>query len=206
MCIRDRDEASERVSLQAGVNCNKTFGEHLLVANVTWNVSTSRAMSTTVVAEGFGNDYMDDISFGTNYEKNGKPRGSSSKLREIGIIGALNYSYADRYLFDASLRRSASSAYGKDSRWGTFWSLGVGWNLHHERFLEANEWIRTLKLRASLGYTGNQNLDPSQSRDRYKYYDYTYSDKIGSQLVAIPNDKLQWQKNKDYNFGLDRCV
>ena len=168
-----RDEASERVSLQAGVNFNKTFGEHLLFANVTWNVSTSRAMSTTVVAEGFGNDYMDDISFGTNYEKNGKPRGSSSKLREIGIIGALNYSYADRYLFDASLRRSASSAYGKDSRWGTFWSLGVGWNLHHERFLEANEWIRTLKLRASLGYTGNQNLDPSQSRARYKYYDYT---------------------------------
>ena len=159
-----RDEASERVSLQAGVNFNKTFGEHLLFANVTWNVSTSRAMSTTVVAEGFGNDYMDDISFGTNYEKNGKPRGSNSKLREIGIIGALNYSYADRYLFDASLRRSASSAYGKDSRWGTFWSLGVGWNLHHERFLEANEWIRTLKLRASLGYTGNQNLDPSQSR------------------------------------------
>ena len=198
-----RDEASERVSLQAGVNFNKTFGEHLLFANVTWNVSTSRAMSTTVVAEGFGNDYMDDISFGTNYEKNGKPRGSSSKLREIGIIGALNYSYADRYLFDASLRRSASSAYGKDSRWGTFWSLGVGWNLHHERFLEANEWIRTLKLRASLGYTGNQNLDPSQSRARYKYYDYTYSDKIGAQLVAIPNDKLQWQKNKDYNFGLD---
>ena len=198
-----RDEASERVSLQAGVNFNKTFGEHLLFANVTWNVSTSRAMSTTVVAEGFGNDYMDDISFGTNYEKNGKPRGSNSKLREIGIIGALNYSYADRYLFDASLRRSASSAYGKDSRWGTFWSLGVGWNLHHERFLEANEWIRTLKLRASLGYTGNQNLDPSQSRARYKYYDYTYSDKIGAQLVAIPNDKLQWQKNKDYNFGLD---
>ncbi|MFR4037675.1 MAG: TonB-dependent receptor plug domain-containing protein [Butyricimonas faecalis] len=70
-----RDEASERVSLQAGVNFNKTFGEHLLFANVTWNVSTSRAMSTTVVAEGFGNDYMDDISFGTNYEKNGKPRG-----------------------------------------------------------------------------------------------------------------------------------
>ena len=198
-----RDEASERVSLQAGVNFNKTFGEHLLFANVTWNVSTSRAMSTTVVAEGFGNDYMDDISFGTNYEKNGKPRGSSSKLREIGVIGALNYSYADRYLFDASLRRSASSAYGRDSRWGTFWSLGVGWNLHHECFLEANEWIRTLKLRASLGYTGNQNLDPSQSRARYKYYDYTYSDKIGAQLVAIPNDKLQWQKNKDYNFGLD---
>lgn len=198
-----KDESSESVSLQAGLNFNKTFGSHLIFANVTWNISTSRSLSTTVVAEGFGNDYMDDISFGTNYEKNGKPQGSNSKLREIGIIGALNYSYADRYLFDASLRRSASSAYGKDSRWGTFWSLGVGWNLHHEPFLEGSEWIQNLKLRASLGYTGTQNVDPSQSRARYRYYDYTYSDKIGAQLVAIPNDKLQWQKNKDYNFGLD---
>ena len=54
-----------------------------------------------------------------------------------------------------------------------------------------------------MGYTGTQNLDPSQSRARYEYYDYTYSDKIGAQLVAIPNDKLRWQRNKDYNFGTD---
>ncbi len=200
------DEASESVSVQAGINFNKSFGSHLLFANLTWNISTSRSTSTSVVAEGFGNDYMDDISFGTKYEKDGKPVGGNSKLREIGIIGAINYSYADRYLFDASLRKSASSAYGNDSYWGTFWSLGVGWNLHHERFLEGNDWIRNFKLRASMGYTGTQNLDPAQSRARYEYYDYTYSDKIGAQLIAIPNNKLRWQRNKDYNFGTDIAI
>lgn len=86
-----KDEASERVSLQAGVNFNKTFGDHLLFANVTWNVSTSKAMSTTVIAEGFGNDYMDDISFGTNYEKNGNRGGvivncGRSVLSELSTI------------------------------------------------------------------------------------------------------------------------
>lgn len=198
-----KDDAQESVSLQAGINFSKNYGRHLLFANLTWNLFTNTSKSTKVTAEGFGNDYMDDISFATKYEKNGKPGGGNSRLREIGIIGAVNYSYADRYLFDASLRKSASSAYGRDSHWGTFWSLGVGWNLHHERFLEDNEWIRNLKLRASVGYTGTQNLDPSQSRARYEYYDYTYSDKIGAQLVAIPNNKLQWQRNMDYNFGAD---
>ena len=198
-----KDEASETVSMQAGINFNKGFGLHLLFANVTWNIYTANTVSTTVVAEGFGNDYMDDISFGTKYEQNGKPSGGNSKLREIGIVGAINYSYDNRYLLDASLRKSASSAYGRNNPWGTFWSLGAGWNLHHEKFMKGNDWLRTFKLRASMGYTGTQNLDPSQSRARYEYYDYTYSDKIGAQLVAIPNDKLRWQRNKDYNFGTD---
>lgn len=198
-----QDGASETVSMQAGINFNKGFGLHLLFANVTWNIYTANTVSTTVVAEGFGNDYMDDISFGTKYEQNGKPSGGNSKLREIGIVGAINYSYGNRYLLDASLRKSASSAYGRNNPWGTFWSLGIGWNLHHEKFMEGNNWLRTFKLRASMGYTGTQNLDPSQSRARYEYYDYTYSDKIGAQLVAIPNDKLRWQRNKDYNFGTD---
>ena len=79
---------------------------------------------------------MDDISFATKYQKDGSPSGSNSRSREIGVIGAINYSFADRYLFDASLRKSASSVYGSDSHRGTFWSLGAGWNVHHEKFLE----------------------------------------------------------------------
>ena len=197
------DGSSQTVSVQAGLNFNKTFGEHLLFANVTWNMSTARTISTTTVAEGFGNDYMDDISFATKYQKDGSPSGSNSRSREIGVIGAINYSFADRYLFDASLRKSASSVYGSDSHWGTFWSLGAGWNVHHEKFLEGNAWIKQFKLRASMGYTGTQNVDPSQSRARYEYYDYVYGDKIGAQLVALPNDKLKWQRNMDYNLGVD---
>ena len=197
------DGSSQTVSVQAGLNFNKTFGEHLLFANVTWNMSTARTISTTTVAEGFGNDYMDDISFATKYQKDGSPSGSNSRSREIGVIGAINYSFADRYLFDASLRKSASSVYGSDSHWGTFWSLGAGWNVHHEKFLEGNAWIKQFKLRASMGYTGTQNVDPSQARARYEYYDYVYGDKIGAQLVALPNDKLKWQRNMDYNLGVD---
>lgn len=200
------DGASETIDVQAGLNFNKSFGEHFLFANLTWNLSSNNNRSFTAVGEGFGNDNMDDIFFATKYETSGKPSGSSAKTREIGIIGAFNYSYADRYLFDASIRQSASSVYGSDNRWGTFWSLGIGWNLHHENFLSGNDWLTNFKLRASVGYTGTQNVDPAQARFRYEYYDYSYGDMIGAQLVALANTKLKWQRVLDYNFGTDIAI
>ena len=200
------DGASEKIDVQAGLNFNKSFGDHFLFANLTWNLASNNNRSFTAVGEGFGNDNMDDIFFATKYETYGKPSGSSSKTREIGIIGAFNYSYAERYLFDASVRRSASSVYGSDNRWGTFWSLGIGWNLHHEGFLAGNNWLENFKLRASMGYTGTQNVDPAQARFRYEYYDYSYGDMIGAQLVALANTKLKWQRVLDYNIGTDIAI
>lgn len=200
------DGSSEKIDVQAGLNFNKSFGEHFLFANLTWNLASSNNRTFSAVGEGFGNDSMDDIFFATKYETYGKPSGSSSKTREIGIIGAFSYSYANRYLFDASVRRSASSVYGSDNRWGTFWSLGIGWNLHHEGFLGENNWLSNFKLRASVGYTGTQNVDPAQARYRYEYYDYSYGDMIGAQLVALANTKLRWQRVMDYNFGADIAI
>lgn len=200
------DGSLEKIDIQAGLNFNKSLGEHFLFANLTWNLASSNNRTFSAVGEGFGNDSMDDIFFATKYETYGKPSGSSSKTREIGIIGAFNYSYANRYLFDASIRRSASSVYGSDNRWGTFWSLGIGWNLHHEGFLGDNNWLTNFKLRASVGYTGTQNVDPAQARYRYEYYDYSYGDMIGAQLVALANTKLKWQRVLDYNFGADIAV
>lgn len=104
-----KDGYSENIAVQAGLNFNKTLGEHLFFANLTWNIATSNSRSTSTVGEGFGNDSMDDLSFATKYEKNGKPTGNNGKTREVGVIGALNYAYANRYLFDASIRKSASS-------------------------------------------------------------------------------------------------
>lgn len=198
-----KDGFAEHVNAQVGLNFNKSFSNHLIFVNLTYNMATSHNNTTSITAEGFGNDYMDDISFATKYETNGKPSGNNNKTREIGFIGALNYSYANRYLFDASVRKSASSVYGSDNRWGTFWSLGFGWNLHYESFLSGCDWLKEFKLRASMGYTGTQNVEPSVSRARYEYYDYTYDDKIGSQLISLPNNKLKWQRNMDYNIGAD---
>lgn len=193
----------ESIMGDVGVNFNKMLGNHLFFVNVTANISNISTGENSFTAIGFGNDNMDNISFATSYEKDGSPSGDESKIREVGAIGALNYSYDDRYLFDASLRTTGSSIYGADNRWGSFWSLGVGWNIHKEAFLKDKEWLTQLKLRSSVGYTGTQNFSPYQARARYFYLGIPYDGKLGAQLIGLPNNGLRWQRNMDYNVGID---
>jgi len=194
---------SQFINSNIGVNYNKQLGQHLLFANATWNLTSRNSSLNSYTAEGFGNDNMDNIGFGSMYQFNGKPTGSDSRVREIGVVGLLNYSYADRYLFDASLRTSGSSMYGADSRWGAFWSLGAGWNLHRESFMQQQNWLKQFKLRGSMGYTGSQNFDPYQSRARYLYGDIVYNGGLGAELQGLPNPNLKWQRTMDYNLGTD---
>lgn len=195
---------SEYLEGSIGLNFNKIFKEkHFVFANLSYNISNRSMTSTSFTAEGFGNDQMDDISFATQYEEDGTPSGTEETTREIGIVGALNYSYDDRYLFDASYRVNGSSVYGADNRWGGFWSVGLGWNLHHEKFMERLSWVNMLKLRGSVGYTGTQNFNPYQARANFQFGNISYDGKFGASLMGLPNDALQWQKNMDYNVGVD---
>ncbi len=197
---------SKTITSNVGLNFNKEFGKHLFFANVTWNLSDNTYGNHSYTASGFGNSLMNDIAFGNQYLEGSTPSGTNSQTRELGFIGAVNYSYADRYLFDASIRRTGSSQYGSENRWGTFWALGAGWNLHHEKFMEGNEWIKYLKLRTSLGYTGSQNFSPYQSRARYAYNSTLYDGRFGALLQGLPNSSLRWQRTKDWNSGFDLRV
>ncbi len=197
------DGYDEKIGAQVGLSWNRMFGKHQLYLNGTWNLNTDTSESTTTVAEGFGNDNMDDISMATSYYHDSHPTGSSSKTREIGLVGSFNYSYADRYLFDASYRATGSSVYGSDNHWGNFWSLGAGWNIHHESFFPKESPITLLKLRYSLGYTGTQNFNPYQARATYGYSGQFYDGRMGATLKGLPNTSLKWQKVYDQNFGLD---
>ena len=194
---------SQSISAQAGLNWNHTFGKHSFFVNGTWNMLSTTMKSTTVMAEGFGNDQMNDISMANYYYHDSHPTGSDSKTREIGIVGSFNYSYDDRYLVDASVRETGSSVYGSDNHWGTFWSVGAGWNLHKEHFISPDGMLKLLKLRYSLGYTGTQNFNPYQAHAMYQYGNTIYDGHLGTTLIALANNKLKWQKVYDNNFGVD---
>lgn len=197
----------ETLSLQTGLNYNQTFlDKHAFFANLTWNMRDWKSRSTTVVAEGFGNDSMDDISMATYYQRDSHPMGSDSKTREVGFIGAINYSYDDRYLVDASYRLSGSSMYGADNHWGGFWSVGTGWNIHKENFFPKESIVKLLKLRYSIGYTGTQNFNPYQARATYEYGDVYYDGRLGTTIMGIPNTKLKWQRVFDTNYGVDLAL
>lgn len=84
--------------------------------------------------------------------------GSGSGYSLVSFFGKLNYNYADRYMASLTMRRDGSSRFGKDNRFATFPSVSAGWRINNEKFLQDVRWIDDIKLRASWGQTGNQEI------------------------------------------------
>ena len=192
------------VSSDLTVNYSHSWKKHVLFANAGANIRSSNSEDYVHKAVGFPNDKMDNIIFAKQYAKDSKPTGSESIDREVGFLMAANYSYDDRYLADFSLRTNASSQFGADNRWGTFWSVGLGWNLHNEAFIKGSDVVKQFRLRASMGYTGSQNFNSYQAMLLYNYFtDDSYLGAIGTYLEGLANSKLKWQQKFDVNYGLD---
>jgi hypothetical protein len=106
---------------------------------------------------------------------------------------------------DATVKGSASSVFGTNNKWGTFWSAGFAWNLHHENFMSlTSSWLKMLKIRASLGSSGNQNFMTNNSLPVYKFYNNAYYNGFtGAYLTNMENPDLGWEQKMDYNVGLD---
>ena len=186
----------------------KTFKKHVLNAGFIYNLRETNHDQTDVYALGFPNANMDHISMGAGFKEGDKPGGAYDVTRLVGFVGNLGYTYDERFLLDFFVRSDGSSLYGSNNRWGTFWSLGLGYNLHHEKFMERLTFINLLKIRGSIGTTGGQNFNPYQSMAMYSYNDdrissISYSGYIGAILKAFGNKNLRWQKVEKQNVGLD---
>ena len=206
------------ISADLGLQWSKQMNDHLMFINGQLSMSDNKYNTTGITAEGFPNDFMDDIKFGVMYAKDSKPTGSEGISRNCGGLLSLNYSFAERYLFDANYRLMGSSEAGKDNRWGSFWSVGADWNIHNEPFMKNVKWVNRLKLRGSYGYTGSQGFSSYDAMPTFVYFSnrahtyYTFNPStsryeeattIGSYLQGLANEMLHWQEKYDTNFGLD---
>lgn len=198
------DGESHTLSSDITANYNAQFGKNLLLANAAWSLSETSTDTHGMTAWGFLNNHVDHISFAKQYADNGRPSGSEGTTRQVGVTGAVNYSYDNRYLADLSIRFDGSSVYGSDNRWGTFWSAGLGWNLHNEKFIKRLKFVDLFKIRGSYGLTGSQNFNPYQAKATYKFYDnISYDNITGAYLMAMSNNQLKWQQTDDLNIGFD---
>ena len=192
------------ISADLGLQWSKQWNEHLVFINGQVNMADNKYNSTGVIAEGFPNDFMDDIKFAVQYAKESKPTGTEGISRNCGGLLSLNYSFAERYLFDANYRLMGSSEAGSKNRWGSFWSVGGGWNIHNEKWFKDSDVVNRLKLRASYGYTGSQGFSSYDAMATFVYYgNRSYNDAIGSYVKGLANETLKWQEKYDTNFGLD---
>jgi TonB-linked SusC/RagA family outer membrane protein len=202
-----RNEGDQlRYSGDINVNYSKPFGKkHYLFANVGASMSSKSFEEVIYNAEGFPNDRMTNILFANQYSKYlSRPTGSEGTTRDLGLLSVVSYSYDNRFFADASYRASASSQFGSNNRWGSFWSTGFGWNLHNEKWINDLNFFDKLKIRGSIGSTGSQNFSSYQSIATYKYVlDRVYQNYLGAYLMGLANDDLKWQQKMDYNIGAD---
>jgi TonB-linked SusC/RagA family outer membrane protein len=124
----------------------------------------------------------------------------------ISYLGRLNYNYDQKYLFSASIRKDASSRFGKNKRWGTFPSLSLGWNIAKEAFLSDVPYISNLKLRGSWGKAGNDKITDyaySSSLTSNMYYVINNAAVVGTTPSGTANPDLKWEEITMTNIGLD---
>lgn len=118
----------------------------------------------------------------------------------------LNYAFKDKYLVTASSRWDGSSVLSDGNKWQSFPSLALGWKLSKESFLENSSVISDLKLRASIGYTGNDNVAPYTSQallNQQTFYAAGPNVVSGWQSENLANPNLTWEKTREYNLGID---
>ncbi|WP_242527931.1 SusC/RagA family TonB-linked outer membrane protein [Allomuricauda sp. CAU 1633] len=168
--------------------------------------------------EGFSDNgidpkYQDQIS-GENTQTYLNTFATKNELQSF--FGRVNYGYDNKYLLTATMRADGSSKFGGNNRYGYFPSVALGWNIMNEDFLESNTAINNLKLRASWGKTGNQEIpskitklsytDSKDGNDSYpingdedSLEDYPY----GTIFTRLANPDIQWEVSTQTNIGLD---
>ena len=196
---------SKMFSILGDINLRygQSFGKHSLYAVMGVNVSQTTNETRTVRAEGFPSQNMVDISFAKQYYKDSRPTSTYNINRLAGVLLTANYAYDSKYLLDASLKYDGSSQFGANQRFAPVWSVGAGWNIHKESFLEGGIFSQ-LKLRGSYGVTASQNFSPYQAIRKYQYnIEHQYAGIIPAYMMGLGNDDLRWQQTKVLNGGTD---
>src|SRR5690606_3401265 len=112
-------------------------------------------------------------------------------------FASVTYDYKTKYMLTANVRADASSRFAKNNQWGFFPSLSVGWKISEEVFMQDQRWLSDLKLRASIGQLGNQEID------NYAYLTLIRKDGDKYLVSRYGNPDLKWETTQQYNLGLD---
>jgi TonB-linked SusC/RagA family outer membrane protein len=161
---------------------------------------------TRIESDGMQSAGFTDETLGADNLQDGQPYSKRpvfsgiEKSNLYSLLGRINYSFRDKYHLTANFRSDYSSNFAQNHQWGFFPSVGVSWNINEESFLDIPA-INNLKLRASAGSVGNQEIDS------YLYLKTMDASHYGQQTVYsiknYGNDDLKWETTAQYNIGLD---
>lgn len=157
---------------------------------------------------GSGTGFLRDV-----YETNnlgvastpGTPSSGYSDYRMASFLGRANYNLMERYLLTVTARYDGSSKFSKNHKFAFFPSAALAWRLSEENFMKDIDWLSNLKLRASIGQTGNQSISPYQTFARLGTSGPIFGDgkDIGFGLSSMANDDLKWETTTQTDIGVD---
>lgn len=188
---------------------NYTFQQQLTWAGEFGN----HAVDALIGHENYSNEYnylygykTNEIMPGwgnfTNFTSITSLDGADYEYKTESYLGRVRYNYADRYNVEASIRRDGSSRFHKDSRWGTFWSLGANWIISNEEFMKEYKFVNYLKLRADYGEVGND-----AGAGYYAYQALYTMEQNANQgalyLTQFPNKYLKWETGQSWGIGVE---
>lgn len=154
------------------------------------------------IAVGFPAGSNGNPIFSFGYPENSRPGYANSIARRNNLLLSVNYSFDDTYFADLTGRMDGSTAFGSARKYTPFWSVGLGWNLH-KRLLSKAAWINLLRLKGSIGYTGNQNIGSTSSTSTYTFEQAVNYFGQGMSLTTLGNNELEWQKTLTKNLSID---
>ena len=201
--LTERQTRRRNILVENLLTYDQTFGDHKISILAGYTYQDSRFRHLQAYGENLPQG-LEEIDASTTSRSN---EGYSNRSVLTSILGRVFYSYKNKYLITATIRRDGSSKFGKNNRYGNFPSASVGWNMAEEQFMDNFSWLDQLKIRGGYGVLGNQEID------NYQYSStittgINYPDGNGGLIQgAFPKDfanpDIKWESTAMTNVGID---
>ena len=188
------------------LNYDRTFGAHNVTGLLVYEQQKAFGNSLSGSAEDLLSTSVDQI-FNASTDRTKRTFGGSEYSNSrASWVGRVHYEYADKYIVEGSFRYDGSYIFPEATRWGFFPSGSVGWIVSNEKFFKTVPAVSFLKLRASVGLLGNDQISPFQFQNNYVAgSSYVFGNSVynGIRAGTPPNPNITWEKSLTYNGGLD---
>jgi TonB-linked SusC/RagA family outer membrane protein len=198
----DRNQFNSTV-IENVLSYSRTFGLHNIFATGVFSFEGNKTSSNSMSASGFPHDFL--TWYSSSQAELIVPAYSYNENYLISQMLRFNYSYGSRYLVTLTSRRDGYSGFGTKHKWGIFPSFALGWNISNESFFPWKNIINELKLRASIGYNGNQAVSAYESISRLSQFNMVSNKTTvpGYRPSKLGQDELGWESSRSINLGLD---
>lgn len=202
---------SHRTTINTNINYDRTFGSHHVSALVGFEQSEYRLDRFNAGITQYDSDILDEFFAGSADKSYYNIGGYASETARRSYFGRVGYDYQGKYLVQALVRFDGSENFPKENRWGVFPGVSAGWRMSEEGFIKDNlPWLSNLKLRASYGEQGNDQIAAFQYLTTYGYTSTgSYKIQIDGKDVnliipgKVPNPSVTWEVARTWNVGLD---